>query len=130
MPQSICTYVCAYVCFRPSATSPSRGETVIRDVNLQTLAIDKENRCKCILIPWINFLTLDLNDLVVHNHRETVLRHVNVQNLAIDKENRCKSILIPWINILTLDLNDLVARPSLNCRCLVLGAKTDACVGL
>ena len=39
------------------------------------------------------------------------------------------SILIAWIHFLTLDLNDLVARPSLNCRCLVLGAKTDACGG-
>ena len=64
--------------------------------------------------------------VTVLNHHETVIRDVNVQNLAIDKESRCKSILIPWINFLTLDLNDLVARPSLNCRCLAIGAKTDA----
>ena len=64
--------------------------------------------------------------VTVHNRRETVLRHVNVQNLAIDKENRCKCILIAWIHFLTLDLNDLVIRSSLNCRCLAIGAKTDA----
>ena len=64
--------------------------------------------------------------VMVLNHHETVIRDVNLQTLAIDKENQCKSILIPWINFLTLDLNDLVVRPSLNCRCLVLGAKTDA----
>ena len=68
--------------------------------------------------------------VTVLNRHETVIRDVNVQTLAIDKENRCKCILIPWINFFTLDLNDLVARPSLKCRCLVLGAKTDACVGL
>ena len=67
--------------------------------------------------------------VTVYNHCETVLRHVNVQNLAIDKENRCKSILIAWIHFLTLNLNDLVIRSSLKCRCLVLGAKTDACSG-
>jgi hypothetical protein len=49
-----------------------------------------------------------------------------VQNLAIDKKNRCESILIPSITFHTLDLNDLVVRSSLNCRCLVFGAKTDA----
>ena len=67
--------------------------------------------------------------VTVLNRHETVIRDVNVQTLAIDKENRCKSILIAWIHFPTLDLNDLVVRPSLNCRCLAIGAKTDACDG-
>ena len=29
MPQSVCAYMCAYVYFGPSATSPARGDQVV-----------------------------------------------------------------------------------------------------
>ena len=34
MPQSICTYVCAYVCFGPYSTSPARGASPTMSVSV------------------------------------------------------------------------------------------------
>ena len=59
---------------------------------------------------------------VINCHKAALIECRCAKSCQLQRE----SALITLLNLLTLDFNDLVVRSSLNCRCLVLGAKTDA----